>query len=75
MTKFQKSYRDYDHPDDILNDVSLSKDMKIEFLKCWAVDEEALSRANSDGMGIPTRPSKLRYVRKALAKLTPDVSQ
>lgn len=69
MSKAEQSYLDYNHPSEIVDDHALSKAQKIEFLKCWEMDEYAISRANSDGMATSSRKSLLRYVRKALATI------
>ena len=69
MTTPVKSYLDYDHPSQISDDSSLTEKQKTEFLNSWAVEEEAIARANGEGMSNPARPPKLRRVRKALAEV------
>ena len=61
-------YEDYKTPTEVLTDDSLSKDQKIEILKQWCEDEEALLRASGEGLEGGERPN-LQQVRKALETL------
>ena len=61
-------FDDYNEPLDIVADPRLSVAQKDELLESWAVSEEALAKATSEGL-TGGRQSKLRAVqiaRKAL---------
>jgi len=61
-----KSYKSYDHPDDIKNDKSISKQQKITLLQNWETDEEAIERAIDEGMDSSAVSPMLSVVQKAL---------
>lgn len=63
------SYSDYDMPDTVVKDRTLSFDEKMSLLKKWKADEEALQRAASEGLG-GGETSKLRDVQKAIDDLS-----
>ena len=43
-------YQNYETPTQLLTDKNLSKNEKIALFECWAADEEALARAEAEGL-------------------------
>lgn len=66
-----QDYKRYDSPKAIETDQDLSTEKKIELLKIWMADEEALLRATSEGLNGGRKP-KLKDVQAALSNLTGD---
>ena len=62
-------FGNYNTPDDLLADMSLSTDEKIELLESWRDDKEALMRASGEGMQGPSRSEALRSIERALIAL------
>ena len=63
------TYKNYETPDQILNDDNLSVEIKNDLLKTWKVDEEALQRAASEGLN-GGEYAQLQAVQKALSSLS-----
>lgn len=67
------NYSDYDTPNAVVKDKTLSREEKVSFLKKWKADEEALQRATSEGLN-GGETSELRDVQKALDSLSEATS-
>lgn len=63
------NYGKYKSPADLLLDNDLSHDEKVEMLKQWREDEEALLSATGEGMQGDDHPDILKQVEKALTSL------
>lgn len=62
----------YDTAADLLADVDLSTEEKIELLESWRDDKEAYMRASGEGMQGPNRSEALRLIENALISLRED---
>lgn len=60
-------YSKYAKPDDVLSSTSLNQKQKVELLKKWAVDEEALQRAAAEGLN-GGESHNLQAVQNALTR-------
>lgn len=63
------NHTDFETPKDVLDDETLSKAEKLNLLKRRAIDEEALQRAESEGL-TGGSPSNLRAVQAAIDEIT-----
>ncbi len=59
----------YETPTELMSDESLSHDEKVEMLKQWREDKEALMRASDEGMHGDFRSDFLSKIENALISL------
>jgi len=58
----------YNEPNQVLQDASLTREQKMEVLKCWEYDARELEVAEEENMA-GGAPSLLRAVRKSIIEL------
>lgn len=68
-------FANYETPNDVLLDESISVEEKIEVLEHWREDKEALARASGEGMAGDDRSHVLKAIENALISLAEQSSR
>ena len=62
---------EFDHPDEVVADGTLTREEKAKVLRQWEVDEQALSRAGDEGM-TQGEGHRLGQVQQARREVLPE---